>query len=101
MKAAHHLTVDQLKLQLKLRSTLDKLKIDSKAIPRWKLERMRHVLANNHLCCVPLHVVSSAFDAGRVGKPSLELLLHVVRQMSRPNPLQLVLVKKRVPTSYG
>ena len=71
-------------------------KVDSKAIPRWKLERMRYVLANNHLCCSPLHVISSAFDAGRVGKPSLELLLHVVlvgrSSVSTPLP-------PRVPTN--
>ena len=32
MQAAHHLKVDELKLQLKLRSTIDKLKLDTKAI---------------------------------------------------------------------
>ena len=44
----------------------------------WKEKSLCAVVASNHLCCTNVAVVSSCFDAGRIGRPSQELLLHTL-----------------------
>ena len=51
-------------------------KADLALVAGWMEERMRWRVAANHLAMAQPAVWSSCFDAGRVGKPSKELLLH-------------------------
>lgn len=55
---------------------IPKLVKDRRRLDEWKQERLRWTLASNVLCCAQIHTFSSCFDAGRVGKPAYELLLH-------------------------
>ena len=51
---------------------------DRKRLPDFKLEVLRCQVAANWLHCSMPTTISSTFDAGRVGRPSKELLLHLV-----------------------
>ncbi len=42
----------------------------------WEEERLRELLAAGHIYFQSPHIVSSAFDAARIGHPAQDLLLH-------------------------
>lgn len=49
---------------------------DGTILRQWNREVLRWLLASNHLSCNKPWVFSSCFDAGRVGRPAQEILLH-------------------------
>ena len=55
----------------------------SKDLAHWQEARMGQLQASAHLACtVAPCVISSAFDASRIGTPSSEVLVHVVQTLS-------------------
>lgn len=53
-----------------------RVKMSCNTLRWWRNEQLRYIVATNFLTCQDCHVFSSCFDAGRCGRPAMDLLLH-------------------------